>query len=68
MSTHARSVTYPDNGPMNTIEIISIIGRVVAVGVTLATVGWVTSRRSASQGVGTPDPIRQHLDRTERTS
>jgi hypothetical protein len=53
---------------MNPIEIISIVGRVVAVGVTLAIVGWFTSRRSASQAVGTPDPIRQHLDRTGRAS
>ena len=59
---------YPDNGRMNIIEIISIIGRFVAVGVTLAIVGWFTSRRSASQAAGTPDPIRQHLERNGRTS
>ena len=68
MSTHARSVKCPDNGGMNTIEIISIVGRFVAVGVTLVIVGWFTSRRSAAQADGTPDPIRQHLDRTGRTS
>jgi len=56
-------VTYPDNGGMNPIEIVSIVGRVVAVGLTLVAIGWFTSRRAASQAVVTPDPIRQHLDR-----
>jgi len=48
---------------MNTIELIAIVGRVVAVGATLAAVGWFTSRRIARQAAG-PDPIRQYLDRT----
>ena len=48
---------------MNTIELISIAGRVVAVGATLAAAGWFTSRRIARQAPG-PDPIRQYLDRT----
>ena len=61
-------MSFPDNGRMNIIEVVSIVGRVVAVGVTLAIVGWFTSRRSAVQAVDTPDPIRQHLDRTGRTS
>jgi len=49
---------------MNPIEVISIVGRIVAVGATLVIIGWFTSRRSAAQVVDTPDPIRQHLDRT----
>jgi hypothetical protein len=57
-------VTYPDNGGMNPIEVISIVGRIVAVGVTLVVIGWFTSRRSAAQAVDTPNPIQQHLDRT----
>jgi hypothetical protein len=49
---------------MNPIEVISIVGRIVAVGVTLVVIGWFTSRRSAAQAVDTPNPIQQHLDRT----
>jgi hypothetical protein len=48
---------------MNTIELIAIVGRVVAVGATLAAVGWFTGRRIARQAPGRA-PIRQYLDRT----
>ena len=53
---------------MSTIEVVSILLRFVAVGATLAIIGWLTSRRVAARPVDTADPIRQHLDRTGRTS
>ena len=53
---------------MNPIEVISIVGRIVAVGGTLVILGWFASRRAATQAVSTPDPIRQHLDRTGSAS
>jgi hypothetical protein len=49
---------------MNIIEVVSIVGRIVAIGVTLVILVWFTSRRVASRPCDTPDPIRQHLERT----